>query len=67
MIVKLWGLKKCQFGTINAPYFSRYNRESGNLILQKNRSKLVGGSLFAIIEWLQGAKFVTLVIWPVGE
>ena len=40
---------------------------SGDLIRQKNRSKLVEGSLFAIIDLLLGTKFITLyLIWRVG-
>ena len=46
-----------QFGTINAwdnlgQYISRYYRVSGDLIGFRNSSKLVQGSLFAIIDLL---------------
>ena len=57
-----------QFGTDSARYISRYQRVSGDLIRLRNRSKLVEGSLFAIIDLLLGAKFITLFyIWRVGE
>ena len=60
--VKLRGFKDCHFGTINARYISRYY-----LIRPRNRSKLVERSLFAIIDLLQGAKFIFLYfIWRVA-
>ena len=40
---------------------------SGDLIHLRNRSKLVERSLFAIIDLLQGAKYILLLsIWRVG-
>ena len=57
----------CQFGTIKARYISRYYRLSGDLILLRNRSKLVEESLLAIIDFLLGAKSFTLCfLWRVG-
>ena len=61
--VKLWGFKDChfdKFGILNARYISHFNRVSGELILQRNRSKLVEGSLFAIIDLLLRANLITL-------
>ena len=49
------GFKDChfgQFGTINALYFSRYQRASGDFIRLRNCSKLVEGRLLAIIDML---------------
>ena len=41
---------------------------SGDLISHRNLSKLVEGSLFAIIDLLLGAKFIALyLIWRVGD
>ena len=60
------GFKDClfdQFGTINARYTSRYLI----LIRLKKCSKLVERKLFAIIDLLQGAKYIFLsFIWRVG-
>ena len=57
------GFKVCQFGqfgTINAQHVSRYKRVGVDLIRPRNRSKLVEGSLFAIIGLLIEVKFITL-------
>ena len=64
------GFKDCHFGqlgTINARYISRYYRVSRDLIRLINRSKLVERRLFAIIDLLQGTKYIFLYfIWRVG-
>ena len=52
------GFEDCHFGqfeTINARCISRNERVSGDLICHRNRSKLVQGSLYAIIYLLIGA------------
>ena len=57
-----------QFGTINARYNSQYQRVSGDLIRLRNCSKLVEGSLFAIIDLLLAMKFVLMyIIGRVGD
>ena len=60
--VKFWGLKLPKFGTINARYISRNLRVSGDLIRHRNCSKLVEGSLLAIIDLLLVSKFITFVL-----
>ena len=64
------GFKDChfgQFGTYRA-IFPRNQRVSGDLIRLRNRSKLVEGNLFAIIDLLTRAKFITLhFAWRVGD
>ena len=46
---KLKGFKDCHFGTINARYVSRYQRESRDLVPLRTHSKSVGGNFFAIL------------------
>ena len=52
-----------RFGTINARYISRYERVSEDLIRLRNNSKLVKISLFAMIDLLQGVKFILFNVW----
>ena len=60
LFVKLWGFKDCHF------CFALFTRKRG-LFLLRNHSKLVHGKLYAIIDSLVGAKFITLyLIWRVG-
>ena len=65
------GYKNChfgQFGTINERYILRFQRISGDLSRLRNLSKLIEGSLFAVIDLLLGAKFLNLYfIWRVGD
>ena len=66
--VKLWGFKDCHFShfwTINAWYISRYQRVSANLIRPRNRSKLVQGSLYALIFRFFKKSITLYLIWRV--
>ena len=64
------GAQKLPFWSIweiNARYISCYSSVSGELIRLRNRPNLVDRSLFAIIDLLQGAKFIFLHFkWRVG-
>ena len=58
---KLWVLKTAILANLG-----QLTRE--DLIRLRNRSKLVDGSLFALIDLLPGAKYITLYfIWRVGD
>ena len=68
--VKLWGFKNCHFGhfgTSNARYTSRNQRVSGHLFRLRNVSTLVEGSLYNFIDFLLGAKSLTMYFICVGD
>ena len=57
-MANLGQLKRDMFRAIN---------EQGDLIRLRNRSKLVEGKLFAIVDFLKGAKSITLYFkWREG-